>query len=514
MKLLIVDDEVIIRTGLSTVIQWEDYGYELLEPAASAEEALARIGKEMPDIVLTDIQMTGLTGLDLAGEIKRQLPDSEVIILTGYDQFSYAQQAIREGVSDYLLKTSRPPEILGAVNGARHRIVSRWESMRRDDLRDRMMERLVTGNGWEERSLEQAVKLFPKLRLLEPGGYQVVLLNATGWGEENGYNRLLLFAVHNMLNELMEDGEVMLREKDILVVLRDRHGDALTGQLDRYMSSVERKLKCTLFAAAGGAVSDRSGLNDSHEQAAYAILFRGMLTHSHLITYGEVKARKGGPTMCTSEEEKELTARLQGGDETALAQWAEEAVSAHIMDEQSTPESLQSFIHSILLSAHRWAERMLAMIGDASYADKLPQGVPLIPLGQVADRGKGILLEQLKELMKLYRSASGHEGVPYIHKAIAYIHDHLDKDLTLQQVAKHVHLTPNHFSEVFKRETGQTYIEFVTRARIERAKQLLDESPVKVSEIAVSVGYSDIKYFGQLFKRYTGYTPSEYRARE
>lgn len=99
--------------------------------AASAEEALARLELEQPEIVLTDIQMTGRSGLELAGDVRRLLPDSEVIILTGYDQFSYAQQAIREGAGDYLLKTSRPDEIIRAVNGAKMRILQKWEALKK-----------------------------------------------------------------------------------------------------------------------------------------------------------------------------------------------------------------------------------------------------------------------------------------------------------------------------------------------------------------------------------------------
>ena len=119
MKVLIVDDEVIIRNGLSTVINWADNGFTVLTPAASAEEALQRIPVEMPEIIFTDIRMTGLSGLDMAHEVKQQYPEIEIIVISGYDEFSYAQQAMREGVSDYLLKTSRPGEIIEAAVQAR-----------------------------------------------------------------------------------------------------------------------------------------------------------------------------------------------------------------------------------------------------------------------------------------------------------------------------------------------------------------------------------------------------------
>jgi len=511
MKLLIVDDEVIIRTGLSTVIKWAELGYELLQPAASAEEALARLELEQPEIVLTDIQMTGRSGLELAGDVRRLLPDSEVIILTGYDQFSYAQQAIREGAGDYLLKTSRPDEIIRAVNGAKMRILQKWEALKKDQLRDRLLERLITDTEIDNHSVDKAAKLLPKLRMNEAFSYQAVIVSAEGWGDEAGHGYLLLFAVHNMISELI-DGEALLRKDSLVILLRHEGMRADQSQLARLLDRVTRKLKCKLFAASGTIVADWRKLHASYTEASYTFLFKGMIGQKAILTYEEVKGRRGGRTVCSQEEEGQLTALFQNGSDTQLYQWVLELIEQQLKDADTTPDSLRRFAHSVQISAHRWVERVIASFGDtpALSNEKL---VNNHSSSSTTDNGVGLLYEQLHQLMKLYRETIGQEGIPYIKRSIAYIHDHLDKELTLQQVAKHVHLNPNHFSEVFKRETGHTYIEFVTRMRVDRAKRLLDESPIKVSEVASRVGYADMKYFSQLFKRYTGFTPSEYRTR-
>lgn len=512
MKLLIVDDEVIIRTGLSTVIPWNELGYELLEPAASAEEALLRIEVEQPNIVLTDIQMTGRNGLDLAGEVRRLLPDSEVIILTGYDQFSYAQRAIREGVSEYMLKTSRPDEIIRGVDGAKQRIMQRWEFAKRDQLHDRLLERLISETELDNRTLEQAPRLLHKLKLTESPRLQSVIVSASGWGNPpNEQNSLLLFAVHNMMSELI-DGEALLRKDHFLVVLRhDRYGGAIQ-QFVRELEHIERRLKCKLFAAAGSVVNDCQGLRLSYTEAIMAMSFKGITTEESFLTYDAVKDRAGGRTVCTQEEEAQLTALFQEGDPIKLNGWVEQLVAELLDDPAATPNSLQAFRHSVVISAHRWVERVLKAFGEAvgSTGARLHH---ITAQSADSDNGPDHLFKPLNLLMNIYLESVGNSGIPYIKRSIAYIHDHLDKELTLQQVAKFVHLNPNHFSEVFKRETGQTYIEFVTMARIEKAKLILDESPAKISEVASHVGYTDMKYFSQLFKRYTGFTPSEYRSR-
>ncbi|WP_277713283.1 response regulator [Paenibacillus mucilaginosus] len=148
MRLMIVDDEDIIRRGLSTVIDWTEIGLTLLPPAASADEALERIPEEKPHVLFTDIRMPGMDGIELAGRVRELLPGTETVILTGYDDFGYAREALREGVSDYLLKTSRPEEIIRAAAKAKQRVLERWEARRQESLqtaalRHQLIERLL-----------------------------------------------------------------------------------------------------------------------------------------------------------------------------------------------------------------------------------------------------------------------------------------------------------------------------------------------------------------------------------
>ncbi|MBB6673095.1 response regulator transcription factor [Cohnella nanjingensis] len=509
MKVMIVDDEVIIRNGLSTVIKWEELGFRLLPPAASAEEALARFPEEQPNIVLTDIRMTGMDGLALSAEMKRLLPDTEIIILTGYDSFSYAQQALRDGVNDYLLKTSRPEEIIMAAMKAKQRLLERWasrrqESMGRSAFRDSLLERLLT----EERpsaAAESVSELLPGLRP-DAGAYQVMIAAASGWGSAPADRSLAQFAVANMTQELIPC-ETLLRKDHVLIVLSRPNDGCRTEQVEAELTRISRKLKCRLFAAAGSCVASLQGLRQSHAEAAFAFAFRWIAGEEALIPYDRVAGRKGGRAFCTQEGEARLIAMLKTGSVIELRRWVDEAIGAQLADPEVTPDSLQAYIHSVVLSGQRWVERMMQALGEDASADEQLRHEPPDRDG----RPQEALFGRLQSVMELYREFLSGERVSYIKRAVAYIQTNLDKSLTLQQVAKHVHLNPSHFSEVFKRETGWTYIDFVTRERIARAKAMLEQSPAKISEIAGSVGYEDVKYFSQLFKKLTGQTPSEYR---
>ena len=518
MRILIVDDEVIIRNGLSTVINWEELGFELLRPAASAEEALSRLDAEQPHIVLTDIRMTGKSGLDLASEARSRLPETEIIILTGYDEFAYAQQALREGVSDYLLKTSRPEEIIRAAIKAKQRILGRWESRKQDHLklaafRDALLEKLLAEGGPaepDEAALAQVPRLLPKLCPAAGGAaaYRALIVAASGWSDAS----LLLFAVENTLSELLP-GETLLRKDHVLAVLASDAASPEADDLEKArleLGRVARKLKCELFAAAGSRADELRGLPRSYGEARHAFGFRWMAGDRALIAYDEVKARRGGKTVCSQEEEARLVSVLKGGSVIELRRWADEAVEAQLADPEATPASLRAYMGSIVLSGRRWLERVSQSLGGGESLQP-PEETPVWEADPSEPPGEA-LFQSLRAFLDLYREAVSGERVSYVKRAIAYIRDHLDSNLTLQQVAKQVHLNPNHFSEVFKRETGLTYIDFVTRERMRRAMEILDESPAKISEVASRVGYEDVKYFGQLFKKATGKTPSEYRA--
>ncbi|MFK7696685.1 response regulator [Paenibacillus sp. HJGM_3] len=520
MKLLIVDDEVIIRNGLCTVIDWKELGLDLLPPASSAEEALERIPVEKPHIILTDIRMPGLDGIELAREVKELLPDTEVVILTGYDDFAYAQQALREGVTDYLLKTSRPEEIIKAAMKAKQNILEKWELSRQDTLqqaalRKQLLEKLLTvGLGGDAEALERIRRWFRQAKVdlsvegvdTEATAFQVMLLSASGWGEKP-FAQLLQGAAENIVQELLPC-VTQLQDDRVLVVLRPEPGRTDRASLQLALQRVERTLKCSVFAALGRIASGYEELRLSHQEALDVYSYKGLVGSSgrNLLTVDDLRDRTGSRTVCTEKEEAELAAILMSHNATELRHWVIQTVRAQLDDPAATPATLQRFLHSLVLAGYRWLERS-AEGQDAGHADATS------PEGSFAldDRPEDEVFKRLSAIMTAFHQTIHQSRFAYIRKAIAYIKDNLDQSLSLQQVARYVHLNPNHFSEVFKRETGQTYLEFVTQERMRRAADLLSGTPSKVSEVAKRVGYEDIKYFTQQFKKFSGRTPSEFR---
>lgn len=513
MRIMIVDDEVIIRTGLAKVINWNDLGLELLEPAASAEEALERIPQEKPHILLTDIQMTGKSGLQLAEEASLILPELEIIILSGYDDFVYTQQAIRQNISDYILKTSRPEEIMNTVLKAKQRAEERWANhsqnvISKSDEKDHMFQRYVIDG--ESIPLDKPNQLLFLSHLQKQQEYgntcmQVVIIVAEGWDHARDANSLLVYAVQNMLHELLTC--VTLIQKNRIVVVTPSEQWSGDFQPDQFIChKIERLLKCTLYAAAGVSVTDVQELHESYSSADYATGYQSFLPKKSW-SYEEIKQRTGGKTICTREEEQRLAVILLDNDVVALKNWVQQYIQELMDDPQLTLQSLAAAIQSVTIVSQRWLDRLLKITGR----ENILKDYSVQLQASMNNVSKDELFQQLYNIMRMYHTDIAEGQAAHINKARAFIEVHLEQDVSLQRVAKHIHVHPNHLSDVFKKETGITFGDFVTRIKMQRAMEVLAGSPAKISEVAAQVGYSDVKYFSKIFKKHTGKTPSEFR---
>lgn len=514
MKILIVDDEVIIRTGLAKVINWKDIGLELLSPAASAEEALRRLPEERPHILLTDIRMKHMNGLQLAEKAKELLPDIETIILSGYDDFIYMQQAIRQGVSDYLLKSSRPEEIMKTVLLVKQRIEDKWKNVNQDhyknkEVRNRIFEQWIIEGATSSVELQLMPDYLPHLFTTgeQPHSMlQIYIVAAEGWGESSAEASLLLFAVENMLHELLPCETLIYRQRIVVAIRKVHSASHFFDHPNAARLKIEHLLKCKVMMSIGEPVHLPTNLYKSYVTADYAFSYK-LLLDQPILNYTEIAQRKGGKTVCTHDEEVELSSILLEDDSITLKSWVQRYLVDELKDEQMTIESLESMVRSAALSAHRWLERVVTATGrlagleEHNIAFVIKRDIPL----------KDALFQYLLTLMELYHHRLGEGQATHTQKAMAYIQENLGKDVGLQQVAKYVHLHPNHLSEVFKKEAGITFGDYVTRQKINRAMEILTVSPAKIADVATTVGFEDIKYFSQVFKKFTGKTPSEFR---
>lgn len=514
MKVLVVDDEEIIREGLACVISWSELGLELLQPAASGEEALLRLEQERPSILLTDIRMNGISGLQLCEQAKTILPDLEVIILSGYDDFSYAQTAIRQGVSDYLLKTSPPEDIIRTVLEAKRRITERWAEkgkdvqQAREEFERKCIRWIIHGDVTE--GIESLTSGLPVNKIKDHSslGCKVFILEASGWNGPNYSSTLLLFALRNLLQDLLPSCIYLIHQQALICLFPADYGPELPryGTWSRLLERVESLLKCTIRLAAGRSVADLEDAHESYEDAAYALRYFPLLDDK-IIDYSDIVHRKGGKNIISPEEENRLGVILLDNDPVALKAWTSQLYENLIMDPECTFETTLACLRSAAVAGHRWMDRTFRMLGS--------DGEIHIDSSLDADRDgfirEGTLFRYLHAIMSGYHAQVSQGPESHVDRAKAFMETVSLREVNLQHVANHLHLHPGHLSELFKKVTGRSFVEFVTDLRMKKAEELLSVSPAKLSEIALLIGYEDVKYFSRLFKKHYGLTPSDYR---
>ncbi|WDH80466.1 helix-turn-helix domain-containing protein [Paenibacillus urinalis] len=515
MRVLIVDDEEIIREGLAQVISWCELGLELLQPAASGEEALQRIEQECPSILMTDIRMNGISGLQLCEQAKTILPDLEVIILSGYDDFSYAQTAIRQGVTDYLLKTSPPEDIIRTVLEAKRRIMERWAEKGRDVLQaredfERKWVKWIVHGEVTEGTIGSLTGGLPEDKIIDhfSSGCKVFILEASGWNGPNYSSRLLLFALRNLLQDLVPSCIYLIHQQALvgLIPAYDAQDLPRYGSWSRLLERAESLLKCSIRMAAGSSVANLEKAHVSYEEAACALRYFPLLPDK-IIHYLDIEHRRGGKNIISPEEENQLGVILLDNDPVALKAWTAQLYENLIMDPECTFETTMACLRSAAVAGHRWMDRTFRMLGS--------EGEIHIDSSLEADGNgfipEGALFRYLHAIMSSYHSQVSQGPESHVDRAKAFMESVSLREVNLQHVANHLHLHPGHLSELFKKVTGRSFVEFVTELRMKKAEELLSVSPAKLSEIALLIGYEDVKYFSRLFKKHYGLTPSDYR---
>ncbi len=514
IKVFLVDDEIAIRESLRNSFPWEEEGFQLVGEAPDGEMALPMIRDLEADVLLTDIRMPFMDGIRLCEEVQRTMPWIERIILSGYDDFSYAQRAISLGVREYLLKPVTSQELRQALNRVRQQIeekrhdrerltaLSRRVSSGNHFLRDKLLASLFTDEG--DRADDEA--LLGQMRSLgvnlTAGCYAVIDISFDAEGEERT-------ACREALNGIAEvsGGCVFVCSAPHgarALVLGDSHEDTeerAYSFADSAMHLPELIQQRQLLLTIGETVDDFHAIRRSMKSARHI---------RHLQRAAGQNGRRiaganeilGAPMSLSETELSPLYERLQ----QASAEDAETILTEYTAS--MDPALALGYLRVAALLA---AQRMIHDAGG-NPREVLREDEITEALRTEGEAGFHCLAGLLRQAMK-YRDESGQGSVSSaVSIARAFLGAHFsDPNLMLQDVADTVHMSQSHLSTLFSQETGLTFTRYLTALRIGKAKELLATTRLRTSQIAFDVGYNDAHYFSYLFKKTTGLTPSEFR---
>ncbi|MBD2844110.1 helix-turn-helix domain-containing protein [Paenibacillus sp. IB182496] len=531
IRLCIIDDVDTVAQGIARKIPWAEHGITVSGTAGSGAEGLELIRRTRPHIILTDIKMPRMSGLEmiraLAAEPERQ-EQVKVIFLSGYSDFEYAQESVRLGAFDYVLKPFTPPQIVEVVLRARRELEEeRLQAASRIELERKVREsmpylrqeyfRLLLRSSVQP---AQAQERWAFLGItMRPERLTALLIEIDGFAEAVhglavGEAELVRFAVHNIIQETigMQTQGIVFREQVHQFVAIANSGPGLDTEAiaEQCRANVERYAKRTVSIGVGREAPGLAELHVSFEQARTALSYQFYTGGNCVLHYRDIERQSALTLRYDPDKETELLYALRSGNREGVQRQLhaiyEEALQ---LQEPPEPAMLVNLFYGLAFAMYRVVAEKLE---DEERA-RLEARLAALKLGESGSIRllkhdlEAIALESCAMMQQRQKSDSRQ----LIEQARAYIARHLLTELTVQQCAKAVHLSPSYFSNLFKKETGSTFMQYVTAARMERAKELLLEGE-QVQEIAYELGYKDRPYFSELFKRHTGLTPSEFRA--
>lgn len=523
-KVFLVDDEIVVREGIRSNFPWEETDFVLAGEAPDGEIALSMIQDIKPDILITDIRMPFMDGLQLCRSAMRTMPWMYVIILSGYDDFAYAREAISLGVKEYLLKPVSGQELLQVLE----RIAARIQEDKRQQanlrafreefasssrfLKEKLLQELFTGSAGNTVT-ERARAL--QMNLLA-NRYLVMLLRPS----QPVAVRDELLKVRSVLQRLadMSGGTAHLCESGeqfAFLVLGDNEGDLeerAYGLAQAAQYDVERNTERKLLVAIGNAVSDIADIPDSFADAR--------------VVMGKLDDKRAIPRIMNMQDViANAGFSLINLDVAPIAEQLRHAGPQDVdaILEHYVASMGESAAQSMMMANYMFVDILLAasrMIKESGGAPEqvIPQALRYQEVG-----GKMMKLEevlpisrQMLEQAISFRDQQGSNRYgTVIRKAKAFIAEHYgDSNVTLHDVADHVALSNNHFCTVFSQEMGVTFTEYLTGVRMSKAKEMLTSTAMRTSDVAYAVGYNDPHYFSYLFKKHTGLSPRDFRREE
>lgn len=534
IKVFLVEDEIVIRDSIHKMIPWQEYGYELVGEAADGEIALPIIQKVKPDVLITDIKMPFMDGLALSKYVKKELPETKIVIISGYDDFEYAQQAISLGVERYLLKPiSRNSFIevlkdISTKHEAEHEQKSYYEKFKNElqeyeqHARRDLFEAMVSGQVAIEKIYEKAEKLH--IDITSPC-YNIVLFSMNSKEK----NQILHDSYSQETADLQNRLERLFHNKPYYILFRnqlfsyavlvkgerntiDRQTKECVHSLQEFLKTGSKQVEW--FICTGKTVERISTLVSCYQTAM------GVFTSRYLNKFriNADNLQHANAELMEEMDLKNIDANIVNTEIILdfLSHALEEEVSNFVNDyfQMIGEDAVKSriFLQYILLNVHFSTVFFIQKLGYQK--EELDQYLPVVCSEAITLSGyageiiKNILIKgiQLREESTKSRYKSVLEvATDYIHK------NYMDDTLSLNKVACAANVSANHFSALFSQERKKTFIEYLTELRMNKAKELLRCTDMRSGEIALEVGYKDSHYFSFLFKKTQGCTPSDYR---
>ena len=545
LKIFLAEDEVVVRETIKRMIPWEELGFELVGEAADGEMALPLLIRQQPDLLITDIKMPFMDGLTLARLAKKEIPGLKVVILSGYDDFNYAKQAIGIGVEDYLLKPITKNALIERLSEIRSRyehektqkeyyekFQREMQAYEKNSSRD-FFEALVGGS----MDMMEVYKRAEKLGLdIVAEAYNVLIFTMNCdedfSGQRDEYSSWEAESLELLENFFAGHSSAMLFRSNIFsygVLLKgqretiEENKRACVDEIRKILSRQDGRREW--FLAVGQSVERLSQIQKSYHTASRAFSQR-YLYDENILYYDEMETMEHPGGQAETEDNAYLQkvdvnalnpAILQKFLSNGLQEETENFVKDYFYAIGQEPMESLVFRNYVILNVRFSVISFIKGLGcDTNEMESADTEEVLAESGKNMESAIAYAKKMISQAIEIRDQNSGNKNRSILKTAVDFIDSHyMDEEISLNTVANVANVSSNHFSALFSQNMGQTFIEYLTTLRMNKAKELLRCTGMRSSEIAGEIGYKDAHYFSYLFKKTQGMTPSDYRkARE
>ena len=526
-SVMLVDDEEDVIQAILHKMDWEAMGYMKPEYAHNGLEALDLAENHTPDVVMTDIKMPYMDGLELSRKLKEQYPNIRIIIFSGFDEFEYAKEAIRLEAEEYILKpidAGELKDVFGRIHAALDKEFDEKQNVEKlttyymeslpllqEDFYASLVEGRISENHLDKEMADYRINFHGPL-------YCVAILHTSTTDVPEGISPLLLaVSVRKLAEERMEkrwDSRFFSYMGSTAVIAQMSAEDDVTrftDDCDKFCRLARSVCNANVTVGIGQICSQLKDLQISYEGARDAVSYRALYGTTKAINIMEITPQGSSDISEDSQEEElhEIFRKIKMDEQGALRV----AVSAYVSNRTSTQSTIQGhrlFIMDMVSELYRFArnnhldpDTIFDRNEDVYHVTQQMEPAELMVW----------LTDVCLKMQAMIRSKRQDTSKSFVARAVDYVHDHYaEQNLSIDLVCSNLGVSAAYFSTVFKKETGKTFINFLTDYRMEKALQLLIEKDEKTYVIAQQVGYEDPNYFSYVFKKQFGMSPSKYKA--
>lgn len=511
IQLLIVDDERMIREGIVKAIPWKEYGVTHLWTAADGFEALEILNEHKIQVMITDIRMPEMSGLELAHKAKELQSDIKIAILSGYSDFEYARKAITIGVEDYLLKPIKLEELKKLVTHLTREADER-EKQKESEQRAYWRAQIESGMIRKSTCVSQILSDYTRHPLEGKIVCAIVAFDRLDVGQP------AIISAAEALKQVIRE-----QEKEYLFHTESRYvavccldmkksRDKVCIKIQQMLSQWNRKAKEKEIATLSAAISNPASLYKLFEVQTETerYLNRRLYMGAEVLIDGAQYQPEYDKEVFIVKDEDLLGRYVTGLQKEKACRLIQLRFEEMKKAKLTSYDIVRGICHNLLTLL----VRNLQSIGVDVKSLQTEQGGPLrIPDLITLQQYSEWMQNRYAEILSQVADSGENRNTPAVIAALSYISANYRNEINRDLVAEHVHLSGNYFSYVFKKEMNQSFSEYLNRYRVKKAKVLLDTTSMLTGEVAREVGFLEESYFSSVFKKVTGFSPSVYRKR-